>query len=140
MFQVSYFLPHKVSIFHPPELNVSMDILFDNELLFAWGMLADPHYVKSQIGRYVPFAWAVVEDYVSTVNGGMNGWEFSLIPEKGGHLQGAVLIGLTESEYEKLDSIEQVPIHRRRDKIRCRIGNIERIVYMYLKQGALLED
>lgn len=140
MFQVRYFSANLVTIIHPPDREVAVDDLFETDLLFAWGDLADPHVVKEQLGRYVPFTWGFVRGYEwSTVNR-LDRMETSLLAQPEGIVQGVILIGLTEQEYAVLDRFEQVPIHRHRDKITCLIGTIERIVNVYLEQGALLSD
>jgi len=138
MFQATTFYPHCVTIFHPPEIAVSMDMLFESELLFAWGQLIDPHTIKDQLGRYVPFAPAAIHGYSRRTLNEFNHWRFDLDTDKNRQVQGSLYIGITEEEFAYLDEIEKVPIHMLREKILCTVGNIERMGWVYLRQGALI--
>ena len=138
MFQVSTFMPHFVTIVHPPECCVTMDMLFETELLFAWGPLADPHNLHEFLGRYVPFAPAYVEGFTRSVTSNYGEWHPVLREERDGIVQGVVLIGLSEPEIENLDQYERVPMHMQREKIPCMIGNLQRIVQIYLTRGSYL--
>ena len=140
MFQVTFLPVHGISVVHPAETVISGDLLFETDLLFAWGELNDPKVVKKWLGRSVPFCWGVINDYALEINTRKDPPDLSLRAQSGRSVQGAVLIGLTESEFEILDWIQQVPIHRHRGKVTCRIGNLERVVHIYLQQGALLAD
>lgn len=114
-------------------------MLFEMEMLFIWDGLLDPHNVKKLLGRNVPFAAAMMEDHKTEITNNWEKWKFSIKQQHGDFVSGIVLIGLTENEFEILDNFYQTPIHHRKDKIKCKIGNLERILNVYLQQGALLE-
>ena len=140
MFQTSFFPQHRLSIIHPPEMTVSVDLLFETELLFAWGDMMDPYYVKKILERFVPYAPAVITGYSCKAAPEWRDNRFSLQPEQGGVVLGFSLIGITNEDFEILDRIEQVPVHHQREKVLCRMGSLERIVYIYIRQGALLAE
>lgn len=121
-------------------MQVSIDMLFEGEILFVWDGLQNPHLAKEILGRNVPFAFASIKNHNRQTNAEWKERKFSLIPAKGHSLQGVVLIGVSKEDFETLDQYQQTPIHRRRGKIECRIGDLERVVHIYYQQGALLAE
>lgn len=140
MFQVTFFAQHGLNLVHPPEMQVSIDMLFEKELLFVWDGLQDPHVVKEVLGRAVPFAFASIENHSRQINHEWKEKKFSLISSEDHTLSGLVLVGMSEEDFVILDQHHQTPIHRRRSKIKCSIGDLERVVHIYYQQGALLEE
>ncbi len=139
MFQTSFFPSQGINIYHPPEVSVTPDLLFETELLFVWNELMDPHLVKKQLGRYVPFVHGVVHDHQREIGAKWEELEYSLREQKGHIVSGIILIGLLANEFEILDKYVRTPIHHRRDKVKCHIGSLERTAHLYIQRGALLE-
>lgn len=140
MFQCRTFLPHCVTLFHPPDQQVSMDMLFESELFFAWGELADPHALKKVIGKFFPFAYAVLEGYKRLVEPELDRWRFSISPEKGRIVTGILVAGLNDELFARLDQYNQAPIRTQRMKVTCKIGELDRVAHTFFSQGALLEE
>jgi hypothetical protein len=137
---VTFFPSNRLNIFHPPEQKVSTDMLFEKELLFVWDSLLDPQQVKQALGRRLPFTPGMIEGYECSGKNLRSEWTYSLAPNPDAITTGVVLIGLDQKDFVVLDQFQQAPIFRVRTKVRCRIGNIERIVSVYVLQGALIED
>lgn len=140
MFQITFLPSHGVNVVHPPEHRVTPDMLFEQELLFVWDNLLDPHVVKEQLGRYVPFAPAMIDGHSRSISNGWKELDYKLAGAPDQCVQGAVLIGISEEDFEKLDNHQRVPMHRTRDKVTCTIGGLRRTVHIYIQQGALLQE
>jgi len=140
MFRVRFFPAHCLTIFHPPEMIVENSDLFAAQLVFVWDRLVDPQVVEQLLGRPVPFAPALLPDHARTATRDGDDWNFEVREEVGEVVAGVALIGLTDEELDKLDDSEQVPIHRVRHKAKVRIGDLERVVDVYLRHGSYLEE
>ena len=135
MFQVSFYPQYCIGIIHPPDIPVSTDLLFESDLCFVWGFLADPHFIQNLLGHFVPYAPASVNGLKRRIMQDHDQWEFRIARQDGGIVQGVVLIDLSVEDYIKLDEFEQVPIHMDRKKVQCMIGDLERVANIYLPQG-----
>jgi hypothetical protein len=131
MFQASFFPSSGFLIIHPPDHPVKSDDVFEHELLFVWGELMNPHFVREIIGRFIPFAIAVLEDFTRKTEKIGDHYSFSLIPQTGSLMQGVILIGLTDEDFDALDRFERCPVHMIRKKVEIKVGDMPRIAQMY---------
>ena len=74
--------------------------------LFVYGTLTDPHVVQEIIGRRLPMDDAVLEDFQSVAIPGMSYPAIVAFP--GATVEGSLLIGVDERDFELLDCYEDV--------------------------------
>lgn len=131
MFQASFFPQTGLLILHPPELPVRSDDIFEHDLLFVWDDLMSPHQAREIVGRFVPFAPAVIGGLARITDRLRETYSFEIERQEESILQGAVLIGITAGEMDAIDRFERCPIHMVRKKVEVRIGDVPRIAQMY---------
>ncbi len=137
MFRARFLPAQCVTIFYPPELPADSRSLFAEHVVFVWDQLMDPELTLKVLGRYVPFAPAYVPHLARHAVRGRER-EYRVAEEKDAVLAGVVLIGLTDDELALLDDHYRAPMHMNRRKHRVRIGDLERVVFVYLKEGSYL--
>jgi Gamma-glutamyl cyclotransferase, AIG2-like len=140
MFLARFFPAYSVTVFHLPDVTVRFDDLLEHQLLFVWDELMDPVVVFEQLGRYVPFAPAVLADHARVNLKEGEEREYRLLEQEGALAPGYVLLGLAEADLEVLDGFEQVPIHRVRHTCRVRLGDVERVAVVYSGAGSYLGE
>jgi len=132
MFQISFFPSNGLLIIHPPEFPVRSDDVFEHDLLFVWGDLMNPHFVREITGRFIAFAPSVLTGFARKAEKIGEGYSFSLIPREDSFVQGVILIGLTEDDLNALDRFERCPAHMVRKKVEVKVGDLPRIAQIYL--------
>ena len=140
MFRTRFFDSHCIAIHYPPETSISLSDLFEGRVVFVWDELMDPETVRDLLGRYVAMAPAFVTGRARRAEREGAKKRFRLVEEEGAITQGLVLIGLSEEELTRLDDHQRAPIHLARQKEKVRIGDLERVVEIYLSSGAYLGE
>jgi len=117
----------------PPDRIPASGDLESAELIFVWGFLMDPRFIKKLLGGVIPFAPAFIRGYrrETFVEGGERG--FRLIPEENGVVSGVVLIGPTAQEKDGLDRFEGVPEVMVKRTVEAHIGDLTRGAGIYMK-------
>jgi hypothetical protein len=138
MFRARFFPAQCVTIFYPPELPADAASLFNEHVVFVWDRLMDPEFAREVLGRYAPFAAAYAPQLARITERGGAEREYRLVEDREAVTPGAVLIGLTDDELARLDDHYRAPMHMTRHKLKVRIGDLERVVDVYLSQGSYL--
>jgi len=139
MFRARFFPAHCVTIFYPPELPADPSSLFVEHVVFIWDELMDPEASRAVLGRYAPFAAAYAPHLARAGGRGGPEREYRLVEDREAIAPGVVLIGLSDDELARLDDHYHAPMHMTRHKLKVRIGDLERVVDVYLSQGSYLE-
>jgi len=140
MFVARFFPTYSVTIFHLPDEQISFDDLLEPRLVFVWDDLMEAARVFELLGRYVPFAAAVLPGYAREVFREGEDREYRLMEAEGALTTGCVLLGVTDVEIEAIDQHEQVPIHRVRHTVRVRVGDLERVATVHSGAGSYLGE
>lgn len=140
MFVARFFPAQAVTVFHLPDTEVQFADLLEHQLLFVWDELADPALLFELIGRYVPFAPALLPDHERRIERDGGEYVYRLAEELGATTPGVVLLGLDEQDLDALDDFQRAPIHRLRQTGRVRVGNLERVAAFYTPAGSYLGE
>ena len=136
MFEVRWFDDHCTLVHHPPGLRITEADIASKDLLFVWGFLMDPAFIRGLLGRHVPFGPAMLPGYrrKPIPEGKTKGFE--LVRAPGCAVQGVVLLRLKAGDMRKLDDFEEAPAVMQQRTVRIRVGDLERKARIYMRKGA----
>ena len=134
MFKSKWLAEHCAVVFHPDGVRITAVDLATKDLLFVWGDLMDPEFLKGLLGRYVPFGPAILPGFRRERVRSGGKWGYRLIPDSKGAMQGVVLLRLRKKDLAILDAFEEAPEVMVQTTAQVRIGDFVREAGIYMRR------